>query len=90
MCSFLGCVLAAMPGRDRCNVHLAAQMIGAPTCPLCQGTGSHYYASQKIRMACVRCGGTGICDRRRKSHAAVPKKKRTPVDERGLIKASES
>lgn len=84
MCRWPGCISEAKAG-ESCAVH--ASRTGTP-CPICHGSGSHFYAGQGLTMACQTCGGTGLADKR------LPHGRRSrdedPVDQRGLIQASKA
>jgi hypothetical protein len=88
VCTFPGCVAAAVDARGFCPVHASGR---GKRCDTCAGSGRLMRvdpATGRDRTyACDVCGGVGIQDQRR---SAVPRAAASePVDTRGLITASE-
>ena len=86
MCRFPGCIAEASNG-ECCYVHAMQQ--GKP-CDSCRGKGTRPHFNKKTGQLesiqpCDRCAATGLKDQ----HTGVPKVKREPVDDRGLIQLAD-
>lgn len=84
VCNRPGCVsLVAYEGAAYCPVH-GSELKGAKWCELCHGQGWH-----ARHMPCAKCGGTGLLDKTTHVPPAGRDRRKTRVDQRGLIRLSE-
>jgi len=84
MCDHPGCISYAVGGETVCVVHLHSD--GAKVCDVCRGSG---WIVGPPRLPCTQCAGVGLIDHARHAPRSGSNRRKEPVDQRGLIHASE-